>query len=191
MIEQVGRKEIGYVYDAPFHYIVLTRSDNTWDLDRINAYIAVLDKIEASEEGPGVMVTIGTGKKHFSSGFDLPYWIKKLDNMVESIDAFNELMARLLEFPMPTMCVFNGNALAGGYFLGLCHDYRIMHETNGGICLSEIKLGLSLPYAYTQVFAAKLDPALSTRLLFGFTVKQPEALKDRLIDATYANVDDL
>jgi len=100
-------------------------------------------------------------------------------------------MARLMEFSMPTMCVFNGNAIAGGYILGLCHDYRIMHETNGSICLSEIKLGLALPYPYMKVCAAKLDPAICTRLAHGITVLQPEALKDRLIDATYANTEDL
>ena len=54
-------------------------------------------------------------------------------------------MARLMEFPMVTMCVFNGTAFAGGYFLGLVHDYRIMHETTGSICLTELKLGLPLP----------------------------------------------
>ena len=80
VVEKVGREEIGYVYDEPFHYIVLTRADNTWNLDRTNAYLAVLDKIEASE-GPGVMVTIGTGKRHFSSGFDLPFWMSKFENM--------------------------------------------------------------------------------------------------------------
>jgi len=38
-----------------------------------------------------------------------------------------ELLARLMEFPLPTMCVFNGTAMAGGYFLGLAHDFRVMH----------------------------------------------------------------
>ena len=120
------KQEIGYVFDAPFHYVVFTRKDNTWTLERINAYLDILDKIEASS-GPGVMVSIGTGEKHFSSGFDLPYWMSDLENMKVSIKRFCELMAHLLEFSMPTMCVFNGTAIAGGYIFGLCHDYRIMH----------------------------------------------------------------
>lgn len=190
VIEQVGREEIGYVHDAPFHYVVFTRSDNTWNLDRINVYLAILDKIEAST-GPGVMVTIGTGKKHFSSGFDLPYWMADFKNMKSSIVRFCEVMARLLEFSMPTMCIFNGNAIAGGYILGLCHDYRIMNESVGAICLSELKLGLALPYPYMVVCRAKLDQSILTRLACAITVKQPEALKDQLIDSTYANVDDL
>lgn len=169
---------------------MLTRKDNTWNLDRINAYLAVLDKIEKSE-GPGVMITIGTGPKLFSSGFDLGFWAESYPNMRNSIVRFQEIMARLLGFPMPTVCVFNGSAIAGGYFLGLCHDYRIMHETKGNICLSELKLGLALPYPFTKVLQAKIDPGVLTRLAFGITVMTEEALKDRLIDSTYTTTESL
>ena len=61
---------MAYVYDAPVHYVVCTRKDNIWDLERIKKYNKILDQIEASE-GPGVMITIGTGERIFSSGFDL------------------------------------------------------------------------------------------------------------------------
>jgi len=74
VFEKAGTSDIGYVFDAPFHYIVLTRADNTLDMDHIEQYLAVLDQIEATT-GPGVLVTIGTGKRHFSTGFDLPYWL--------------------------------------------------------------------------------------------------------------------
>jgi enoyl-CoA hydratase/carnithine racemase len=43
VIEEAGKQDIGYVFDAPFHYILLTRNDNTWDVDYINQYLAVLD----------------------------------------------------------------------------------------------------------------------------------------------------
>ena len=157
VVAKAAKNDMTYVADGPIHYVVFTRQDNTWNNDRITQYLAILDKIEEST-GPGVMVSIGTGKKHFSSGFDLPYWMQDYDNMKTSIGRFQEIMARLLEFAMPTMCVFNGSAIAGGYIFGLCHDYRIMHETVGsGICLSELKLGLALPYPYMKVCAAKLD----------------------------------
>ena len=69
------------------------------------------------------MVTMGTGPKIFSSGFDLTAWVADYEkNMKVSIERFCEVMARLLSFSMPTMCVFNGVAIAGGYIWGLCHD---------------------------------------------------------------------
>ena len=179
------------MFDAPFHYIVLNKPEFTFDMERTNQYIAILDQIEATQ-GPGVMVTIGLGKKHFCTGFDLPYWMADYDNNFKpSIYRFQQLMARLLTFSMPTMCVFNGNAIAGGYILGLCHDFRIMHETNGGICLSEAKLGLPLPYPYNRVCAAKLDAMTANKLFMAIDVKQPEALKDNLIDSTYAGPEQL
>ena len=128
VVQQAGNEEIAYVCDAPVHYVVFTRKDNVWDLDRINKYLAILDQIEATK-GPGVMVTIGTGNKIFCSGFDLPYWVADYErNMKPSITRFTEVMARLLQFSMPTMCVFNGTAMAGGYIWGLCHDFAIMNE---------------------------------------------------------------
>lgn len=79
-------------------------------------------------------------------------------------------MARLLEFPMPSMCVFNGNAIAGGYILGLCHDFRIMNATIGRICLSELKIGLSLAPAYMTVCSAKLSPQICNKVVFAITL---------------------
>ena len=73
------------------------------------------------------MVSIGTGSKIFSSGFDLEFWASKYENMYTSIVWFQELIARLLSFSMPTMCVFNGTAIAGGYIFGVSHDFRIMN----------------------------------------------------------------
>ena len=138
------------------------------------------------------MVTIGTGDKIFSSGFDLKYWMADFhNNMMPSLLKFCQLMARLYEFPIPTMCVINGTAVAGGYFLSICHDFRIMHETRGNICLSELKLGLPIPAPYIEVITAKLEPEVVTKLSYAVTIKSPEALKDHLIDSTYTNQDDL
>ena len=73
------------------------------------------------------MVSIGTGLRHFSTGFDLPRWSAHVSVMRQSIERFCKLMARLLAFPMPTLAVFNGTAWAGGLIFGLCHDARIMN----------------------------------------------------------------
>ena len=100
-------------------------------------------------------------------------------------------MARLLEFPMPTMCIFNGTAIAGGYILGLCHDYRTMNAKVGNICLSELKLGTPLPMPYMKVCAAKLTPNVCAKAAYGVTFDQQEALKDGLIDATFESGEDL
>ena len=61
---------VGYVFDAPIHYIVLKRADNKLSMPFMREFISVIDEIEATE-GAGVVVTIGVGERHFSTGFDM------------------------------------------------------------------------------------------------------------------------
>ena len=46
--------------------------------------MACLDKVEKSE-GPACLVTIGSGSKFFSSGFDLKFWAKDKMNVYNSV----------------------------------------------------------------------------------------------------------
>ena len=134
---------VGYVFDAPIHYVVLKRDDNQLTIPFFNELISVLDQIE-NTEGPGVLVTIGTGDRHFSTGFDMQKWVDEPD----SFWPVNEMMAyvldRFLRFSIPSLAVFNGNAMAGGYFMGICHDFRTMTLKHGRICLNEILFGRPL-----------------------------------------------
>lgn len=182
IIDSARGEDMAYIYDEPIHYVVFTRKDNTWDLERIAAYLALLDRIEATEEGPGIMVSIGTGSRHFSTGFDLPKWAANINVMRNCIERFCEIMARLLEFPMPTLAIFNGTAWAGGLIWGLCHDSRIMNANAGTLCLSELNLGLALELPYTKVCAAKLRPSIALKYQYAIIVKQTEGLKDGVID---------
>ena len=79
---KAGKDDISYVRDGPIHYIVMTRKDNTWNMDRVNKYMAILDEIEKTD-GPGVMITIGTGPRIFSSGFDLPWWMESYETRMK------------------------------------------------------------------------------------------------------------
>ena len=84
----------------------------------------MLDQVEsACKDGvPGVLVTLGAGAKKFSTGFDLKFWLESFDNIKESIFELQQVLARLLTFRLPTLCVMNGHAFAGGYLLSLVHD---------------------------------------------------------------------
>ena len=77
---------------------------------------------------------------------------------------------------MPTICVFNGKAIAAGFMLGLCHDRRVMHAQTGSICMSEIKSGTPFSMPVMEVCAAKLTAATCAKLAFGVTFDQKEAL---------------
>lgn len=165
---------------------MLNRKDNVFDDSQITRFLEVLDQVEASGQ-PGVLVTIGTGSKHFSTGFDLLYWAANFENFKCSIVRFPLLMARIMEFPLPTLCIFNGNAIAGGYLLGLAHESRIMNANQGVICLSELKIGFPMPRPYMKICEAKLTPSVCAKAVYAVTYTQAEALKHGLIDDTYAD----
>ena len=65
--------KVGYVFDNPIHYVVLNNGDGTLDMDIIAKFDKIYEKIEQTE-GPGVVVTIGSGAKIFGAGFNLPMW---------------------------------------------------------------------------------------------------------------------
>ena len=65
---------LGYVYDAPIHYVVMNNGENTWDMDSIERLENVYKEIEQTT-GSGVVVTIGTHPKTFATGFNLQYWL--------------------------------------------------------------------------------------------------------------------
>ena len=64
------------MYDAPIHYVVLNMKDYTFTVERMEQHCEILDKIRASE-GPGVVVTVSSSPKIFSTGFNLEYWEDK------------------------------------------------------------------------------------------------------------------
>jgi enoyl-CoA hydratase/carnithine racemase len=95
----------------------------------------------SQSEGPAVLVTISTSPKIFSTGFKLEYWKQGNINIYESIPKMQLLLAKLMTLNVPTMAVINGHAYAGGLILALAHDYRIMKQNSGVLCLSEINIG--------------------------------------------------
>ena len=55
-----------------------------WDMEVLDKMEKIYDTIEKST-GPGVVVTIGTGRKYFCTGFNLEWWLKAPENMIMSI----------------------------------------------------------------------------------------------------------
>ena len=100
-------------------------------------------------------------------------------------------MARLVTLNVPSLCAVNGTAIAAGYWLSLSHDFQLMSAQKGTICLSELKLGLTIPFPYTRMLAAKLDPKIVTKISYSVDYKSEEALSDGLVTSLYSNQTEL
>ncbi len=146
--------------------VVLTMVDgeNRWNTTFTRAFDAALDEVEATD-GPAVLVTTSADEKFFSNGLDLE-WVTGTREGSSSDDdggdraAFGAeamaLFARLLTFPMPTVCAVNGHCFGAGLMIALCHDIRLMREDRGYLCANELELGFAIPEPELALFEHKM-----------------------------------
>ncbi len=126
--EQVNKQQdpsIGLVRDGNIFFLILNRLDNTINPKVIDSLNEKLDTVSNSD-GPVVLVTMGTGPKVFSTGFDLTHWKADVTNSFETSATMLSVFKKLLTLNVPTLCLMNGHSYAGGLFLSLCHDFRII-----------------------------------------------------------------
>ena len=86
-------------------------------------------------KGPACLVTTPADPlgSVFSSGFNKDLWGKENKLLLmETISKFAQLLVRILMFPMPTICVINGQTSSAGLLFALAHDMRIMNAKSKG-----------------------------------------------------------
>ena len=59
---------------------------------------------------------------------------------------FNNVCLDLFTMPKPTVAAITGHAIAGGFILALCCDYRFIARGHKLMGLNEVKLGVPVPY---------------------------------------------
>src|SRR5690625_4132257 len=86
---------------------------------------------EAKEDPPKFLVITGRGKM-FSAGGDLLDLHGELsaDEAFSRLYPMKEVLFELVNFPMPTIGLLNGNALGGGCELATACDIRIAKNTS-------------------------------------------------------------
>jgi enoyl-CoA hydratase/carnithine racemase len=68
----------------------------------------------------------------------------------------DDLMAKILCFPVPTIAAINGHFCAAGGMMGLCFDYRIMNSEKGFFFVPGVDLGIVYSPFQTAMMMAKL-----------------------------------
>jgi len=136
--------------------LTMDAGENRWNTNFVRAFNARLDEVLALD-GPAALVTASSDPKFFSNGLDIDW--RKGEGGDKSVfgDEFFALMAKLITFPVPTLCAINGHGFGAGFMMALCHDVRLMREDRGYLCANEIQLGMAIPDAELALFRHKLS----------------------------------
>jgi Delta3-Delta2-enoyl-CoA isomerase len=168
--------------DGEVHVLDLGSDENRIDPDWIAGVDAALDEVVASDPPRG-LVTTASGK-FFSMGLDLEWMAANPDGVPELVASMHEVVARVLELPVPTVAAIPEHAFAGGGLFALAHDHRVMRADRGYFCLPEIDGAIAFTPGLIDLVRARLAPQVAHEALTtGRRYTGEEALRDRIVDA--------
>jgi len=158
-------------------------TENRFHPDWLVQVTAALDEVVAAE-GPRALVTVATGK-FWSNGLDLEWLSGNTEKFAEYASAVHELLARMLELPVPTVAALQGHTFAAGAMLALAHDFRVMRADRGFFCLPEVDIHIPFTAGMAALIQSRLQPqvaheAMTTGRRYGGS----DALASAIVDAT-------
>lgn len=156
---------------------------NAINFELINELGNVLKAVK-TDTSVHALVLSSNNDKFFSIGFDIPqlYNLSKEDfNLF--YERFNECCMELYIFSKPTVAAITGHAIAGGFILALCCDYRIIGNGRKLMGLNEIKLGVPVPYLADCLLQDLVGVRNSREIVeFGEFYNSEESLQMGMVD---------
>jgi Delta3-Delta2-enoyl-CoA isomerase len=120
----------------------------------------------------------------FSAGFDVEeVFAYDRPTMRHFFGRFLHFYDRLLRLRKPVLAALSGHTYAGGAFLALACDLRVMAEGDYGFAVNEINFGAVLPATLHLALINTVGPREATRMILtGNSVKPSRALQTGLVD---------
>lgn len=118
-----------------------------------------LQRVHSSlDDVSDVLVTTGGGK-FYSNGLDLDWLTANGDKASAYVADVQELFARVLTLPVPTVAAVNGHAFGAGAMLAMAHDFRVMRADRGYFCFPEADIGIPFTPGMAALIQGKLTPS--------------------------------
>ena len=133
--------------DGDVWILRMAAGENRFNQEWLDAMHAALDQVEAAD-GPAALVSTGEGK-FYTNGLDLD-WLAGYPEAGAFLAGVNQLNARLLTLPLPTVAAVNGHAFGAGAVLAIAHDIAVMRADRGYWCMPEADLGLPVTARCTR-----------------------------------------
>ncbi|HEX7363945.1 MAG TPA: enoyl-CoA hydratase/isomerase family protein [Dehalococcoidia bacterium] len=135
-----------YEYTLDEQVALLTMNENKFNVDSLTEFLSVLDQIEKNTDAKALIVR-SSDAKIWSNGIDLDWLLPHVQKRERKItDIFsarlNELLKKILVYPMITVAAITGHAFAGGAIMACCFDFRFMRKDRGFLCFPEVDLGI-------------------------------------------------
>ena len=135
--------------------------ENRFSPEWLDAVNGLLDRVESEAKA---LVTTGSGK-FYSNGLDLDWLGAHTDKGDWYIDQVQQLFARVLVAPVPTVAAINGHAFGAGSMLGMAHDFRVMRADRGFFCFPEVDIRIPFSTGMAALIQAKLTPAAAVEAM--------------------------
>eukprot|EP01133_Synstelium_polycarpum_P016766 gene16766-19934_t len=133
------------------------------------------------------VISIGMNPKFYSTGLDLDWALPRGPLGFKAfVITFQNMLARLLEFPIPTISIINGHAFAGGAMLAIAHDFRVMRKDRGFFCLPEVDIHIPLTPGMNSILQSKISNAMVFRdaALLGKRFSGDDSKKCGIVDVS-------
>ena len=128
--------------------------------DELNA---ALDRTE-QDQPAAVMITGRPGV--FSAGLDLKLLPALTPAALNTtLVTFGRTMLRVFTLPVPTVAAISGHAIAGGAFLALGCDLRVMVDGPFRLHANEVAIGLALPTWANVIVESAVDVRWRTEMV--------------------------
>ncbi|AEV83331.1 enoyl-CoA hydratase [Actinoplanes sp. SE50] len=161
-------------------------SENRFHPDWLAAVGAALDEVEKADT-PKALVTTASGK-FYSNGLDLEWLGTHGDDFAQYAQDVQNLLARFLALPLPTVAAIQGHAFAAGAMLTLTHDFRVMRADRGFWCLPEVNISIPFTPGMSALIQGRLAPqvaheAMTAGRRYGGTDARAAAIVDQAVEA--------
>ncbi len=180
MIETASVEQRGSVF-----VLNLGETENRFNFDSIARLHTLLDQVDAAL-GDKALLTVADGK-FWSNGLDLEWMIAEKIELADLVVAVQELFARVLEAPYPTVAAIQGHCYAAGAMLALAHDVRFMREDRGFLCFPEVDIKMAFTAGMNSLLTAKLSAQTAHQaMVLGRRFTAPEAMAAGILDGMLA-----
>ena len=141
----------------------------TLDRPKANAFDPELtaDLRQALRESGGAPAVVLTSSLStiFSAGWDLKTLLHFDRKAMEAfVETYCDLVREIFVFGAPVVAALTGHAIAGGLIVAAAADERIAAEGRGEVGLSEVLLGVPVPFCLLEIFRHVIGARAMERL---------------------------